>query len=1426
MLLNLHLLSSQKKGAAFSFVLLAAVALLVVGIFSVTSASYSSLPVFSPSYVQASAVNASLNFTISVGSLTSANVQSVFVTKPDGVSKIQCGADLPSGWSCINNGDTIAQFTSITGVAAGSSTPFKVNITPPATAGNQSFQIATAENTANNLNQNATLVNVTVDAVSPTVTVVNISTSVKVISGSESFNNPVAIFLNNASNGINVVINASDVNGAGVGNVSLVYGNGTTTVLMPDYRTAGQTPFVNNVTLSTNTSYGTNLWNITIPTSGIMNGTTVFFMILANDTVGNGNISNATAGYGYNFTIDAVAPQFVDVQIANQSLNATTAIAINTTKTWGSAVEYILNSSLILNVSALVRDDGGAGTVKVEIMDRTGAFLNMGLLTGANGSTGSTTWALNSSPLNISDLVKGFAGDGLYNLTFRATDNVSNVNSTYNFTVEVDDTPPKGSAATNISVNGVLSSGNVTISTLINGTLLNTSFNITLKTSNNINNETRNVSVYGNKGNIANMSFESGTPSGTSYWNLIVNYNSYINSTLFCDLAVTDGTQCNLRFNFSDVMGRENTSINLTIAVDGLAPNVSILSPVSLTTNYTGLALINVSVNDTVGPIQNVSFRIVNRNNFTVISLTSEGFYNTTTVNITNMTNWIPMSLGTGTNTQFLTNGTWNFTINLTALNFSDGNYTIEINATDSAGRQNTTVNRSSLVFDSTPPQNITLITPATNSFWNVNFTVNLNATEQASGLLNVTVRLENGTHNSPWVGVQQAFPSALSSVTNVGETVRFNITAFNITHIGNGMLDNITLNATNGYFTLRLNVTDTAGNQNTSVTINLTIDTTQPKISFVTPGNMINQSGNFTVNVTVTESNVNTVYVRWENGTITNGNSNNGTFANNPMTQGTATTYNSTFTNFTDGSKPLMLDGNYTIRLNITDKAGNYNDTIFIQLVLDKNAPIVGAAAPLANSIQTGNFLVNMSFNDTSTWNLKISNNLAVNTTNINTTETSPIISPVLFRFENNTFNSSWFNMSLASFDLKDANSNRTNASFTFSSIANGMYNIRFTINDTAGNQNNSLTITNITLDNVAPGVAISIINVSPAVSGGTGVSGTIAFNASITDNLPLNISVTNLTTTQTQAFGVFYRFENSTFNGSWLPMSTPSFNESWVQNNTGREHTAVFNASNITTTLADGDYKIRINVTDRANNQNTAQSVSFTIQNGASSVQAHNITFQGGYVTGSDTNQTSPTFLMNTTANSTCLYSLNTPATYYDDILPQTSSNTMGNNVSKQQITNMGFMPDSATNGYSVYYACKDVSGNFTNTGGKTDLFTFGVDTRNFFNITMGSSGDNKARGDYFATGWNSFELPKTTLLANTGVPTNYNITNVLSSLGNSKLTTANFTTIFAYNGTAWSSYVVGAVTNTFTNFTADTPNSKYYINITVANERLEIN
>jgi len=1400
--LGLHSLS-QKKGAVYSLILLIAVVALVVGILYVSGVTTTNPQSFTPRWVQASAANASINITIT--NSAGENMRRADITRPGTVGSIDCGVNLPGTWVCTKTSTTIIKFTDSTGVAAGSSVSFNLNVTSPTAGGNHSFQVDTFN--SGDANGTTTNINLSTDGDSPYVTLVNVTDGTNVLAATNGL-----YFLSNTTRGLIFVINATD-NASGIGRVALYYNlsgyGGVGIVSIPDHRGTNGTN-VSSVVAS-NASYGTaNLFNVTLNDYTLKNGSTFAFTILVNDTVGNGNVSNssnstAVSTFAYNFTIDTVPPQFVDILVSNQSsLNAVNSIrAINASATFGSTSKYIVNSTVLLNISALVRgDDGGSGTVRANILNRSSSRVNMSLLTGTNGSASQqTTWSLNTSNLNITDLVTGFSGDRQYNVSVHVYDNVSNVNNTYNYVVEVDDTPPTGSVTTNITQDGKLSEANATLNIATNAT-----FNITLTTSNNIDNTTKNISVFGNKGFIFNLTYLSGSPSGTSSWVIAVGNDTgagsltnitTANLSRLCDLTANDNSQCNLRFNFSDVLGRYNDTINLTVYVDAIPPNVSIASPVSFTTNYSTTVMINVSVNDSIGPIRNVSYRWRNSTAFAG----SEG----TQAGGNNVSNWIPLTFNSGSNAVANTQGYWNAT--LTISNLLDGNYSIELNATDSAARQNATIFIGNIIFDSTRPYNISIKSPAANSFhkdnatftgWTTtNITAVANETRDSftnstqSGLLNVSFRLENSTVNFSWV------PANIGILQALANGRLYSPDRFNITHI-----DGQTTNASNGNFTLRLNVTDTAGNQNTSVTINVTIDTIPPSaISFVLPTIPANKTGNFSVNVTALDSNVGTVQFRWVNDSSAAVLlSRRGEWT--PMSSLNLTLFNGTFTNLTDNYMSF-LDGNYSIEANVTDKAG-WNLTTFIQIILDRTSPAVQLVSSAGNSIPpnsilNSSFVVNVTVNDTGNWNMNLGN---INTTNLNG---SPSFS--LINRSSSTISS---NATIMKAPDLSPGGNYSNATFTFSQVPNGVYDINITTNDTAGNVNTTI-IANITLDNTAP--SVRVINTSPTPGAGNSVSGTIVINASITDNIyfgPNGIDNQSVVVT----------FVNLT------PLTNRSFR--MTRNNDGKLD--LWNVSVNTANLVDGEYQVYVNTTDKAGNRNATESITITVQNGLGVNTLYNLSFLNGFVSGKTNtiSSRSPILTINTSSSATCKYSLDPlsrPLNY--SVLPSTTTGT--------GLFHNGTLGNSVLDGaHTVDWLCQDSQGYFvpqTNTSLSVSSGTFTFDTTSNWNVTIPGQTDASSAGTYFQpatsgqpSGWVSFvlatgPLASSTLASATG---GYNVTNVLASLM-AGTAAGNFTRIYAYTAStnSWETFIVGSSGNTFINFTNQTT---YWINVT-AIERIEV-
>lgn len=318
---------------------------------------------------------------------------------------------------------------------------------------------------------------------------------------------------------------------------------------------------------------------------------------------------------------------------------------------------------------------------------------------------------------------------------------------------------------------------------------------------------------------------------------------------------------------------------------------------------------------------------------------------------------------------------------------------------------------------DSTAPT-ITINNPATNNtnYSTANILFNATISDAAIGAVNFSFNNETG--------------------------IDFNIS------IGNySGLYNTTLSANSfveGRHLWQIFATDTAGNSNTSMMINFTIDRTSPNVTINTlnTNTMFNgsnysvRSGNVTFNASIFDAltSVDRVYFWLDNGT---GNDINITGVNNSG-QWTIS-YNVS----------SLAEGRQGVRIIANDTVNNVNDTYFMNFTVDFTAPNVTNMTPALNSAFDIGSAIEISANITDS--LVISNVFA----NI----TLPNNSIQLLQLTASTF------------------PNKFNVSYTIPLRA-GVYNITFIANDTVNNIN-ATGFTNFTAQNTAP-----VVNFVAAVS------------------------------------------------------------------------------------------------------------------------------------------------------------------------------------------------------------------------------------------------------------------------------------------------------------------------------------------------------
>ncbi len=308
------------------------------------------------------------------------------------------------------------------------------------------------------------------------------------------------------------------------------------------------------------------------------------------------------------------------------------------------------------------------------------------------------------------------------------------------------------------------------------------------------------------------------------------------------------------------------------------------------------------------------------------------------------------------------------FYINYSGLN--EGVYIYNATATDSANNINNSATRN-ITLDRTNPSAQFVTNTESNNTYNVNGIINVNVTASDNSLTNITIRLHNSS----------------------GGVLRENVSTFSPFNISyNGL--------TNGTYYFNATTADLANNLNNSETRTITIDSTNPLISYGTgtENNGINVSRNWTyTNVSVTETNFANI-----------------TFV---LRNDTATVNTSTYTtlvliiNWTN-----LPDANYTYNVSIRDSANNFNSTENRLIRLDTTPPVVTINSP-ASTLSASSAVFNVTINEDG--------------------------GSALFSLDGGVVNVSM-----------QKNGNR-DFNYTNTSIADGSYTVNFYVNDSLGNLN-----------------------------------------------------------------------------------------------------------------------------------------------------------------------------------------------------------------------------------------------------------------------------------------------------------------------------------------------------------------------------------
>jgi PGF-pre-PGF domain-containing protein len=640
--------------------------------------------------------------------------------------------------------------------------------------------------------------------------------------------------------------------------------DGEPSVIPINYTLSPMTWAKNGTTLLLNTS-------ITDAASGVHNATVDITQV--NSSAGIIDLNNVFSNYWTNssFMVNAADGQY-DLGITSYDnvshINNTVNFTVNvdntepmvTLNTYGDTATWVNNgTSISLNATA---DDGsGSGVLSVSV--------NGSMINGSLGSVpliyDGTYWVNDTASIIVESTTQG-----LTYIPITATDNLSNVNSTVNFTVWVDNVEPNV-----IAISPVL-----TDSWVNNGSILYLNVSASdpgNSNASNISSVTVNVSSV----NATTVSAILSNIGGTDYW--------YNNSLL---VSSSEGS-IDLQIGVSDNAGNVNNSVNLTLKVDNTNPVVGNESAAYSSgfgaVNSNGTVLLNLSATDSLSNL-NLSTVMINvsnlnsslnwetmtsteGNNFTLSVIVDNSSTGTAVVpisvadNATNtntsqsisvvLDNSGPLVTGvTPDGSQWLTNGS-----------------TIDINvsSTDvgSAGVQNLEVNTSSVNATGTAILANTAGDYWTNSSLTVltsnEGTINLpiSAYDNLSNLnnsVNLTIKVDN---SAPVFTVNESvYPGGMNAINN-GGTVTLNVTVadaysgvnastvmVNASGINSSLdwvtltsaggddftLDVIVNTSSSGTVILPVKAADNLSMWNTSASISVEIDSSEPTVTPVSP--------------------------------------------------------------------------------------------------------------------------------------------------------------------------------------------------------------------------------------------------------------------------------------------------------------------------------------------------------------------------------------------------------------------------------------------------------------------------------------------------------------------------------------------------------------------------------------------------------------
>jgi hypothetical protein len=864
---------------------------------------------------------------------------------------------------------------------------------------------------------------ITVDTVPPTVTVSTTDTTTnqptQKISGHVTTTEAAAgatVTLFDTINGITTQVGTAAVGSDGAWSTSVILlGNGTHSIVAQDTDAAGNTGASTPVTFALNTAAPS--ISITAPVAG-------------------DNIINRT--------------------------EAAAGVTISGTATAGS---------------------GGAAvngqTATITIVDSTNTVKDTYTTTVTAGA-----WSVNVTATEAQGLA-----DGSYSIKANVSDAAGNAATAATQAITVDETAPTIAITSPVAGDNIINKSEVAAGVTISGTATAGSAGV--------NGQTATITIVDST-NAVKDTYTATVTAGT--WS--------INVTAAQAQGLADGSY-SIKANVSDAAGNAATTVSQAVAVETLPPTVTI-STAGATTNQS---------------TQTISGTVV-------VTEAAAG----STVTLYDTVNNVTTQIGTAT----VVGGSWSSTVTLPG----NGSHSIVAQDTDAAGNIGSST---PVIFTlATVAPTIAITSPVAGD--NI-----INKVEAAAGVtISGTATAGSG---GAAVNGQTATITIVDSTNTVKDTYTATVTAgawsVNVTAAqAQGLAD--------GSYSIKANVADIAGNSATAASQAITVDETAPTIAITSPvagDNIINKT-EAAVGVTVS-------------GTATPGsapvNGQTATITIVDSTNAVKDTYTTTVTggawsvNVTAAQAQALADGNYSIKANVSDTAGNVATTASRAITVDETAPTIAITSPVAgdNIINKAEAAAGVTISGTATAG---TGGAAVNgqTATITIVDSTNVVKDTYTA----TVTAGVWSVNVTAAQAQG--------------LADGSYSIKANVSDAAGNAATTATQA-ITVDETAPAIAITspvagdnIINKSEAAAGVT-ISGTATAG---TGGAAVNGQTATITIVDS----------TNAVKDTYTATVTAG---AWSINVTAAQAQA----------LADGGYSIKANLSDAAGNAATTASQAITL-------------------------------------------------------------------------------------------------------------------------------------------------------------------------------------------------------------------------------------